>query len=90
METLTTWEQRGLEKGLQQGLQQGLQNEALTLALRLLKRRFTKLSRTSERRIAALSLGQLEELCEAVLDFHDAAELQKWLAQQTKSPALIN
>ncbi len=88
METLTTWEQRGLEKGLQQGLQQGLQNEALALTLRLLKRRFTRLSRATERRIAALSLDQLEELCEAVLDFRDPTQLQHWLAQQMEPLAL--
>ncbi len=92
METLTTWEQRGLEKGLQQGLekglQQGLQNEALALTLRLLKRRFPRLTRATERRIAALSLGQLEELCEAVLDFRDPVQLQQWLAQQMEPLAL--
>jgi predicted transposase/invertase (TIGR01784 family) len=86
MQIVTTWEQKGraigLQEGLQQGLQQGLQKEALALALRLLKRRFTKLSRATERRIAALSLGQLEALCEAVLDFQEAKQLQQWLAQQ--------
>ena len=86
MQIVTTWEEKGraagLQEGLQQGLQQGSQKEALALAVRLLKRRFTKLSRASERRIAALSLGQLEALCEAVLDFQEAKQLQQWLAQQ--------
>ncbi len=90
METLTTWEQRGLEKGLQQGLRQGLQQGETSVLLRLLTRRFGKLSRKIEKRIQELSFEQLDLLTEAVLDFHDVAELQKWLAQQTILTSPIN
>ena len=83
MEIVTSWEKKGRAIGLQEGLQQGLQKEALALTMRLLNRRFTKLSRATERCIAALSLTQLEELCEAILDFHEAKQLQQWLAQQS-------
>ncbi len=87
METLTTWEQRGLEKGLQQGLQQGLQREA-RLLIRLLTQRFGKLSRKIEKQLLTLSFEQLDLLAEAVLAFHDLKELQQWLAQQTETLAL--
>ena len=87
METLTTWEQRGLEKGLQQGLQQGFDRE-VGLLIRLLTRRFGKLSRKIEKQLYALSFEQLDLLAEAVLDFHDLKELQHWLARQTEPLAL--
>ncbi len=90
MEVITHWEERALEKGKQQGLQQGLeqgleqgsQQEALALALRLLNRRFKKLSRRIERRLESLTVTQLEDLCEAVLDFNNLLELRQWLARQ--------
>ncbi len=82
MQIVTTWEEKGRAIGLQEGLQQGSQKEALALTMRLLKRRFTKISRATERRITALSLSQLEELCEAILDFQETRQLQQWLTQQ--------
>ncbi len=77
MQIVTSWE----EQGRAIGLQQGAHKEALKIVTRMLKHRFTKLSRATERRLATLSLRQLEELCEAILDFREAKQFQQWLAQ---------
>jgi predicted transposase YdaD len=71
-------EQRGLEQSLQQGLQQGLQRER-ALVLRLLTRRVGKLPKKIGARIEQLSLTQLENLGEALLDFEKLADLAAWL-----------
>jgi hypothetical protein len=49
--------------------------------LRLLTRRFGALSSEQSDRLQALSISQLEELAEALLDFK-ALDLEVWLAQQ--------
>jgi hypothetical protein len=85
MEIMTSWEKRGREIGLQEGLQRGLRQEAQAVALRLLKRRFKKLSRSIERRVTALPIAHLEELCEAILGFEVIADLHQWLAEHEEN-----
>ena len=70
--------QKGVQRGLQQGLQQGLQRE-VSVILRLLRRRVGELSSSTEERIRALSITQLEELAEALLDFSSPDDLTDWL-----------
>jgi predicted transposase YdaD len=64
---------------LQQGLQQGLQQEARSLIGRLLLRRFGAVDPQLQEQIQALSIAQLEELAEALLDFSAVTDLTLWL-----------
>lgn len=55
-----------------------------TLVLRQLKRKLGNLSDQIEVRVNALTLNQLEELGEALLDFSTLANLAEWLEQSPK------
>jgi predicted transposase YdaD len=63
--------QRGQVLGRQQGLKQ--------FAVKLLTRKFGKVSLRTVKRLEKLSAEQLEELAEAVLDFEKVADLDVWL-----------
>lgn len=65
----------------QEIIQEGRQEEASSLILRQLKRRFGNLSEAQVERIRQLSIPQLENLGEALLDFVDVADLEYFLAQ---------
>lgn len=71
--------QQGRQQGLEQGLEQGRHDEAATLLLRLLERRCGPLSEAQRASIRALDLQRLEQLGDAVLDFHGPADLIAWL-----------
>lgn len=75
MEVITSWEQRGIEKGIQQGLHQG----QLRIALRQLNHRIGEVEADVEARLRGLSVADLEEFCEALLDFVDEADVLSWL-----------
>ncbi len=70
-----------LRKGRKQGVQQGAEQEVRKVALRLLERRFGKLSRTAQQKIERLVKEQMEVLCEALLDFQNKEDLTRWLKQ---------
>jgi predicted transposase YdaD len=70
---VTNAERFGFERGVQEG--------ELSLVLRLLKRRFGKIAPETEAQIVALSLTQLEELGEALLDFSKSSDLNDWLQE---------
>ena len=82
MEIVTSWMEQGIEQGIEQGVKQGQQQEAQSLVLRMLGKRLGSLEREIEGRIAELSVEQLEELAEALLDFHAASDLTNWLDAQ--------
>jgi predicted transposase/invertase (TIGR01784 family) len=67
------------QEGKQEGLQEGLKQEALTLAMRLLRRRFGELETRIVAKVQQLSREQLEELTEALLDFSEVEDLDAWL-----------
>ena len=77
-------QQGAILKGIEEGLQQGLQQGQVGLILRLLERRLGTISPDIQSRIRQLSLEQLENLGEAVLDFTTAADLTAWLQAQTQ------
>lgn len=56
-----------------------LQEEALTLIRRLLNRKVGALSDELQAQIQRLSVTQLEELGEALLDFDGLTDLAHWL-----------
>jgi hypothetical protein len=80
MEIVTSW----MEKGIEQGIEQGKQSEALSLVRRMLHKRLGSLEPDIEGRIAELSVEQLEELAEALLDFNSSSDLATWL-ERSKS-----
>ena len=68
-----------LQKGLQQGQEQGKKQEALQLIMRLLTRRFGAIEPEMQEQISTLSITQLEELAEALLDFSSQSDLVNYL-----------
>jgi hypothetical protein len=93
MEIVTSWMEkgiergieqgieRGIEQGLQRGLQRGKKEEARALIWRQLRRRIGDITPEVQERISLLSLTQLEDLGEALLDFSSNADLVAWLQQ---------
>ncbi len=71
MEIVTSW--------MREGIEQGRQQEAVSLVLRLLNRRFDSLTPQLQERIQGLSVTELENLGEALLDFSNIADLETWL-----------
>ncbi|MBD2365021.1 DUF4351 domain-containing protein [Anabaena minutissima FACHB-250] len=69
--------QEGWQEGLQEGRQEGKQN----LILRQLNRRIGEIDASLIDRIQRLSIEQLENLGEALLDFTTPADLESWFNQ---------
>ncbi len=67
---------------LQKGEQRGKKQEALALIMRLLTHRLGAIAPQLEDQIRALSVPQLEDLGEALLDFSSETDLTSWLATQ--------
>ncbi|MEH1960656.1 MAG: DUF4351 domain-containing protein [Nostoc sp.] len=66
---------------LQKGEERGKKQEALQLIMRLLTHRFAAIEPEIEQQIRTLSIAQLEELAEALLDFSSQNDLVNYLAQ---------
>ena len=79
MEIVTSWMERGIEQGREQGREQGITE----VVERLLNRRFGSLSPSLQESVRQLSVAQLEELAEALLDFEDESDLEVWLNEQS-------
>ncbi|MBD2517605.1 Rpn family recombination-promoting nuclease/putative transposase [Nostoc sp. FACHB-973] len=77
-EILREGEQRGEQRGREQGREQGRKAEGQLLILRQLTRRVGELPQEVLERIETLSLEQLENLGEALLDFQAIADLEAW------------
>ncbi|NJK61136.1 MAG: DUF2887 domain-containing protein [Oscillatoriales cyanobacterium SM2_1_8] len=71
--------QEGVQLGKQEGIQLGRQAGEAQLVLRLLTRRLGSLTIEQQQQIASLSLSQLEDLGEALLDWQGSMELTHWL-----------
>lgn len=72
--------QEGKQEGLQIGKQEGLQRQAAML-VRMLTRKFGKISPSIKSKIAKLSVTQLENLAEAIFDLQTTADLSAWLKE---------
>jgi hypothetical protein len=70
MQIVTSWMEQGIEQGER------------SLILRLLARQVGSLTPEVEAQIGALSLTQLDDLGEALLDFSSFTDLQNWLSAQ--------
>ena len=79
------WKQEGLQQGLQQGLQiaveKGNQETAAEMTLRLLNRRFGRISQRAEKQILRLPLSTLKELGDALPVFAKPSDLTAWLRE---------
>ena len=71
----------GIEEGLEQGRTEGRTEEAKSLVLKQLDRLIGSIALETAAKIRALPLEQVEQLGEALLDFSDRADLDKWLDQ---------
>ena len=66
--------------------EQGKQKGEANLIIRLLNRRFGQLSADLLTQIRGLSVEQLEDLGEALLDFKSEKDLTQWFSNVLKSP----
>jgi predicted transposase YdaD len=69
----------GKAEGKQEGKAEGKQEGEASLVLRLLKKRLGGVSLDLEQQVRGLSVEQLENLGEALLDFAALADLVDWL-----------
>jgi hypothetical protein len=74
--------QRDREQAKQEGREEGRQQGEQDLILRLLNRRIGEINQSLIEQIQGLSIEQLENLGEALLDFSNVADLETWLNQQ--------
>ena len=75
MQIVTSW----MEEGLQRGRLEGRLEGELAVIMRLLTRRIGTVEPELQERIRQLSLSQLEDLAEALLDFSNQDDLIAWL-----------
>jgi predicted transposase YdaD len=61
------------------GLLEGRQREAMSFITRQLTRRVGAIAPTIQEQIQTLSVEELENLGEALLDFSEATDLENWL-----------
>ncbi|QSV73869.1 MAG: Rpn family recombination-promoting nuclease/putative transposase [Aphanizomenon flos-aquae KM1D3_PB] len=69
----------------QEAKQEGEQEGERSLLLRILSKRFGKLITRHIESINSLTIAQLEDLGEALLDFGDINDLEQWLKSHTES-----
>ena len=74
--------QEAKQEGRQEGRQEGKKDEATNLLLRILSKRFGKLGDIYIQNINSLNIEQLESLGEALLDFTDINDLERWLKSE--------
>jgi predicted transposase YdaD len=76
------WYQEIRQESLQEGREEGRQEGEQSLILRQLTRRIGEVAPEIRAQVQALSLTQLEALGEALLDFSEPVDLDKWLHSQ--------
>lgn len=77
MPYVTSWERMGFERGVQ--------TEAQTMVLRQLTLKLGELNDEMKTRIGQLLVEKLEQLGEALLDFTEPQDLEKWLRQHART-----
>ena len=70
-----------IQEGRQKGLQEGRQEGEAGLVIRLLRRRLGQLADNHVEQIQKLSVPQLEDLGDALLDYTEMADLVGFLAK---------
>jgi predicted transposase YdaD len=72
-------ETRVYQEAKAEGREEGREEEGRSLVMRLLNRRFGALPEALVVKIANLSIAQIEDLAEALLEFQTIADLEAWL-----------
>ena len=67
------------------GQARGAKDKALSIVLRLLNRRIGLLNESLETTVRQLSVKQLDDLSEALLDFESPADLDRWLTDRSNT-----
>ncbi|EAZ88803.1 hypothetical protein CY0110_01080 [Crocosphaera chwakensis CCY0110] len=65
-----------------EGKEEGRQEGEVNLILRLLNRRFGQISPDFLTQVQTLSVEELEDLGEALLDFHSEEDLRQWFLKK--------
>lgn len=73
---------RSLDSWTEYGIEQGRLQECVKIVLRQLAHRFGTLDESTAALLGNLSLQQMEQLAEDMLDFESISELDSWLARQ--------
>ena len=80
---ITLKETRVYREIKEEGREEGKEEATINLIIRLLTKRFGKVSDELHSSISGLPLSVLEDLSEALLDFTSLADLQSWLEALT-------
>ncbi|NLQ05568.1 DUF4351 domain-containing protein [Cylindrospermopsis raciborskii] len=80
------WKEATKQEGRLEGLQEGRQEEAANLVLRQLTRKLANLSETMVKRVKKLTIPQLENLGEALLEFTQIGDLETFLSKLESKP----
>ena len=78
---ITFAKEEGKQEGRQEGKQEGRKDEAIALIIRLLKKRFGEINSALISQIESLTIEELENLGEDLLDFYNLTDLENWLNQ---------
>jgi predicted transposase/invertase (TIGR01784 family) len=72
----------GTEKGREEGREEGIKTGQIALIVRLLERRVGAITPEVQSQIGELSINQLENLADVLLNFNDISDLAAWLQAQ--------
>ena len=82
MPYITSWERIAQKRGEKIGKKQGLKEGKLELVFYLLKRRVGALDEKVKAQIEKLSSSCLEQLADALIDFTQPSDLERWLKRR--------
>jgi hypothetical protein len=82
MPYVTSWERIAEKRGRKEGKKIG-EKELLDTVMRQLRRKIGKLDLDVKRRLEKLSVARLKNLAEALLDFSQPADLERWFKRKT-------
>lgn len=88
MPYVTSWERMGYARGLTEGREEGREEGEKKLVIRLLRRKFGEVDEKLLRRVNRLSLDQVEQLSEVLLDFTSLQDFKRWLREFGKARSL--
>jgi flagellar biosynthesis/type III secretory pathway protein FliH len=82
MPYVTSWERRGEKRGRREGKKIGEKQGLLEAVILQLKRKLGKLDADVKAQIEKLSIARLKKLAEALLDFTQPDDLERWLKRK--------
>ena len=85
MEIMSDWERRGMEQGIIEGIIRGVEK----VISKQIRRRFKDANPEVFSLLGKLSSDELDELSEAILDFSELSELEKWLKEAAQKEMTV-